>query len=310
MHFFADPGAVTDTLRQQAREIADTVAAAATHGGAEHGGKFEFTVLLEHMQDSHEIQTPFGHWALPHLAPINVAGLTLDLSPTKHAFFLVLAALILCVMAISSARKYRKTLVPSGFASALESVIIFMRDEVVIPNMGKAGLQYLPYLLTVFFFIVLMNLMGLFPYGATSTSNIAVTAGMAVISFVMIQVSAIRSQGLKHYLAHLTGGTPWFLWPIMIPVEIVGLFTKPFALCIRLFANMTGGHLSLLSLLSLIFLFQTLVIAPIPVLFVVGVNMLELFVAFLQAYIFTMLTSLFMGLGIQSGHEESHHAGS
>ena len=305
------PGAVTDTLQHQSREIADTVATAASHGGAEHTGTFEFTALLEHVQDSHEIETPFGHWVLPHVAPVNIAGLTIDLSPTKHAFFLVLAALILCVLAISSARKYRKTLVPSGFASALESVVMFLRDEVVLPTMGKAGVRYLPYILTVFFFIVLMNLMGLMPYGSTSTSNIAVTGGMAMISFIMIQVSAIRAQGLKHYLAHLTGGTPWFLWPIMIPVEVVGLFTKPFALTIRLFANMTGGHLSLLSLLSLIFLFHSLIIAPIPVLFVVGVNMLELFVAFLQAYIFTMLTSLFMGLGIQSGHEEeSHHAAS
>ena len=124
----------------------------------------------------------------------------------------------------------------------------------------------------------------------------------------MIQFSAIRSQGFSHYLAHLTGGVHWALWPIMVPIEILGLFTKPFALCIRLFANMTGGHLVIISLLGLIFLFKTFFIVPVPIAFALGINLLELLVAFLQAYIFTMLTSLFMGLGIQAGeaHAEEH----
>jgi F-type H+-transporting ATPase subunit a len=134
-----------------------------------------------------------------------------------------------------------------------------------------------------------------------------VTAGLAIIAFFMIQISAIKAQGLKHYFAHLTGGAPWFLWLIMIPIEILGLFTKPFALCMRLFANMTGGHIVILSLFGLIFMFRSFVVAPVPLLFVVGIYMLELFVAFLQAYVFTMLTSLFMGLGMQvENHEESH----
>ncbi len=124
----------------------------------------------------------------------------------------------------------------------------------------------------------------------------------------MIQGSAIRAQGLGHYLAHLTGGVHWALWPIMIPIEILGLFTKPFALCIRLFANMTGGHIVIVSLIGLIFIFKSYIIAVAPVGFVVGINFLELFVAFLQAYIFTMLTSLFMGLGMQTPpHEEQGH---
>jgi F-type H+-transporting ATPase subunit a len=114
----------------------------------------------------------------------------------------------------------------------------------------------------------------------------------------MIQASSIRAQGLGHYLAHLTGGVHWALWPIMIPIEILGLFTKPFALCIRLFANMTGGHIVLVSLIGLIFIFKSYIIAAAPVGFVVAINFLELFVAVLQAYIFTMLTSLFMGLGM------------
>ena len=190
----------------------------------------------------------------------------------------------------------------------VETIVVFIRDEVAISNMGPAGIRYVPYLLTTFFYILLMNLCGLVPYGATATGNIMVTAGLAVIAFIMIQYSAIKSQGLKHYLAHLSGGVHWLLWPIMIPIEILGLFTKPFALCMRLFANMTGGHIVILSLLGLIFIFRSFVIAPIPVLFVVGIYLLELFVAFLQAYVFTMLTALFMGLGMKSESKHAEHA--
>jgi F-type H+-transporting ATPase subunit a len=138
---------------------------------------------------------------------------------------------------------------------------------------------------------------------------VSVTGGLAIIAFVMIQASAIRAQGLGRYLAHMTGGVHWALWPIMVPIEILGLFTKPFALCVRLFANMTGGHIVLVSLIGLIFIFKSYLIAIAPVGFVVAINFLELFVAVLQAYIFTMLTSLFMGLGMQSeGHgEEAAH---
>jgi F-type H+-transporting ATPase subunit a len=192
----------------------------------------------------------------------------------------------------------------------MEIFILFIRDEVALPNMGPGGLVYLPFLLTLFFLILIMNLLGLIPYGATSTSNISVTAGLAIVAFVMIQVAAIRVQGVKHYIAHLTGGVHWALWPIMIPVEILGLFTKPFALCMRLFANMNGGHIVLLALIGMILMFRSAVIAPLPVIFGTGVMMLELFVAFLQAYIFIMLTSLFMGFGMQTEHsdEQTEHS--
>lgn len=299
-----DPHTVVETLQHTGKSMADSahvVGTTAVHGGE----KFEFTHLFDHIKDSHEVEIPFGHIALPQFEPFTVGGITIDLSITKHVFFLWLAAIILIIAAISSARNYKKSLVPRGFANALEMTIVFIRDEVVIANMGKQGLKYLPYLLTTFFFILMMNLMGLIPYGATSTGNVAVTAGLATIAFIMIQVAAIRAQGIGHYLAHLAGGVPWFLWPIMVPIEIIGLFTKPFALCIRLFANMTGGHLVILSLIGLIFIFQSYVVSPIPILFVVAIDMLELFVAFLQAYIFTMLTSLFMGMGIQAAeHQE------
>jgi F-type H+-transporting ATPase subunit a len=280
-------------------------AAADTLQHAEHGGGNVFASLLHHVQDAPELETPFGTIHLPHLPSFTVADITFDMSITKHVVFLWIAAVVLCVGAIAAARRNGRRDVPRGFGNMLEAMILFVRDEIVLPNMGKDGLKYLPYLLTTFFYILLMNLFGLIPYGASSTGNVNVTAGLAIVAFVMIQASAIRAQGLGHFLAHLTGGVHWALWPIMIPIEILGLFTKPFALCIRLFANMTGGHIVLVSLIGLVFIFKSYIIAVAPVGFVVAINFLELFVAFLQAYIFTMLTSLFMGLGMPA---EAHAA--
>ncbi len=296
-----------DTLSRVSVAVSDTLQSAGTKA-AEETGKFNFGELLSHMKDSRWIDTPFGHVALPQFPPIVIGGMSIDLSITKHVFFLWMAGLLLCIAAVSSARRYKKTLVPSGFSNALELMVIFVRDDIVLPNMGKGGLPYLPYLLTTFFFILFMNLLGLIPFGITSTSNVAVTGGLAVIAFIMIQVASIRAQGFGKYLAHLTGGVPWYLWFITIPVEFIGLFTKPFALCLRLFANMTGGHMVVLSLIGIIFIFQSYVLAPVPVVFAAGISLLEIIVAFLQAYIFTILTGLFMGVGILAAdhHEEGH----
>lgn len=262
-----------------------------------------FKHLFEHVQDSRELELPFvGHVHLPHFDPIIIGGLTLDISITKHVVFLWLAAALLIVLMTIAARQNRRHRVPRGWGNLVEVFIKFIRDEIVLPNMGPGGLRYMPYVLTTFFFILIMNLLGLVPYGSSATGNISVTAGLAAIAFIMIQLAAIRAQGLGHYLAHLTGGVPVFLWPIMIPIEILGLFTKPFALCVRLFANMTGGHLVIISLFGLIFLFKSWPIGITTAAFVVAINFLELFVAFLQAYVFTMLTCIFMGFGIQAGH--------
>ncbi len=285
---------------------ADTLHTAGVHEGTGEGNLF--TELLHHVQDAHELDTPFGRLDLPHFPPLHVAGIAIDLSITKHVVFLWVAALLLCCCAIAVARINARRTVPRGFGNLIEVFVVFVRDEIVVPNMGVAGIRYMPYLLTTFFFILIMNLLGLIPYGASATGNVSVTGGLAIIAFIMIQWAAIRSQGLGHYLAHLTGGVHWALWPIMIPIEILGLFTKPFALCIRLFANMTGGHIVLVSLIGLIFIFKSYLIAVAPVGFVVAINFLELFVAFLQAYIFTMLTSLFMGLGMQPAEGHGEHA--
>lgn len=274
---------------------------------AEHA-EFDFNHLLEHMYDSRTLEFPGGHWDIPPFPPVQIAGLTIDLSITKHVFFLLLAAAILTVIAVSASRKIRKNTIPTGFANLVEIFVVFIRDEVVLPTMGNAGLRYVPFILTTFLYILIMNLLGLMPFGASATGNISVTAGLALVAFVMIQIAAIRAQGFTHYLAHFTGGVAWWLWPIMIPIEFLGIFTKAFALCMRLFANMSGGHIVILALLGFVFLGKSIFFAPVPVLFVVAINMLELLVAFIQAYVFAMLTAVFMGLGMpQEEHGEHGH---
>jgi F-type H+-transporting ATPase subunit a len=291
---------------QHGHAALDTAQAAA-HEGAAQGGAV-FTELLHHLYDSHELDfEPLARIELPHFAPFHLAGISFDMSITKHVVFLWIAGALLCLLAIAVARANRRSLVPRGFGGLVEVFVVFVRDEIVVPNMGEQGIKYLPYLLTTFFYILLMNLIGLLPWGSSPTGNVNVTGGLAIVAFVMIQFAAIRAQGFGHYLKHLTGGVHWALWPIMIPIEILGLFTKAFALCIRLFANMIGGHMVLVSLIGLIFLFQSYLIALGPLGFTVAMNFLELFVALLQAYIFTMLTSLFMGLGMQPG--EQHEQG-
>lgn len=282
-------------------DTAHAVADSLTHGSE----KFEFSELLHHVYDAPELELPFlGHVHLPQL---HLFGL--DFSITKHVVFLWFAAFLLMVGMIIVARKNSKNRIPKGLGNLVEIIILFIRDEIVVPNMGKGGLKYLPYLLTNFFFILVMNLLGLIPYGASATGNVNITAGLAIIAFIMIQYSAIRVQGFGHYLAHLTGGTHWGMWIIMVPIEFLGLFIKPFALCIRLFANMTAGHIVILALIALIFIFQHVGVGLISVPLAVAVNMLELFIALIQAYIFTMLTSIFMGLGMQTTEEHGteHH---
>ena len=301
-----DTTVFVDTTRHAVESVVDTSSAAVADTLARHGEGFEFGHLLDHMKNSQELELPWGSIDLPQFQPVHIGDWIIDLSISKHVFFLLIGAIIVAALAIYAARRNRKSIVPTGVGNLFEVFIVFLRDEVTLPNMGPGGLKYLPFLLTLFFFILIMNLLGLVPYGATSTSNISVTAALAIIAFIMIQAAAIRAQGVKQYLAHLTGGVHWALWPIMIPVEILGLFTKPFALCMRLFANMKGGHIVLLALIGLVLLFRSAVLAPLPVLFGVGVLMLELFVAFLQAYIFVMLTSLFMGFGMETQHSEEH----
>lgn len=264
-----------------------SVAYAASAGGAPGAEPNIGEVILHHVLDE-------------KLLPIKLFGL--DLSITKHILMMWIASGVLVYVFYRLFRAPQ--LVPRGLANALEAIIVFLRDEVIVPNMGKhAAHLYLPYLLSVFFFILTCNLLGLIPFCATATGNVNVTAALAIMSLVMIQIGGIREHGLKHHLLNLVPhGIPTWLLPIMIPVEIMGQFTKPFALCIRLFANMTAGHIVILAFISMIFILKSIFIAPVSIFFALFINLLELFVAFLQAYIFTMLTALFMGMSIHPQH--------
>ncbi len=190
-------------------------------------------------------------------------------------------------------------LIPTGSRGLIESFVVFIRDELVLPNTGDDGRPYLPYFLTVFFFILIVNLLGMIPGAATATGNISVTAALALCTFGLINVAGIRKYGLAHHIKNFVPhGLPLWLVPLMLPLELVGLLTKSFALCIRLFANMIAGHVVILAFLSLIFLFGSVFIAPASVAAAVGLGLLEVFVAFLQAYIFTLLSSIFVGAAL------------
>ncbi len=270
------------------------------HAENSHGGGESSSWMLHHISDSRTIDLePFGHITLPQFPPIHIGGLEIDLSITKHVFFMWLVSLILIVVLSIVARSYKKQIVPHGLANLIEVFVVFIRDEIVLSVIGKDGLKYLHYFLTLFFFILLCNLFGLIPYGSTATGNLAVTGGLAFLSFILIQLAGIKKHGLIGYYKGLVPhGVPVFVAPLMFIVEFLGLFAKAFALTVRLFANMTAGHIVILSLIGLIFIFKSIIVAPISIAFAVFINLLEILVAFIQAYIFTMLTALFVGLSI------------
>ncbi len=260
--------------------------------------------IIEHITDSNVLDfEPFGVIHLPSF-DINLFGLSIHLSITKHVVFLWIAAVIVSVLLIYTAKSYKKSLIPKGIANLIEMIIQFIRDEIVTPTIGEKYISsFLPFLGTVFFFILTCNLLGLLPYGATATSNISVTGSLALLSFFMIQVAGMKKNGVIGYFKGLIPhGVPIFLLPIMFVVEILGLFTKPFALMIRLFANMTAGHVVILALIGLIFILKTPFISPVSILFALFIYLLELLVALIQAYIFTMLSSLFIGMAIHQEH--------
>ncbi|CUS97818.1 ATP synthase F0 subcomplex A subunit [Candidatus Kryptobacter tengchongensis] len=276
--------------------VADTL----KHPNASHGSEESSNWMLHHISDSRTIDLePFGHITLPQFPTINVAGIEIDLSITKHVFFMWLVSIILIVVLSLVARSYKRSVVPHGIANLVEVFVVFIRDEIVLSVIGKEGLKYLHYFLTLFFFILLCNLFGLIPYGATATGNLAVTGGLAFLSFILIQLAGIKKHGLIGYYRGLVPhGVPAFVAPVMFIVEFLGLFAKAFALTVRLFANMTAGHIVILSLIGLIFVFKSVLVAPISIAFAIFINLLEILVAFIQAYIFTMLTALFVGLSI------------
>ena len=256
--------------------------------------------ILHHVMDGKEIELPFlGYIHIPQL-PL-VFGI--DITPTKHVVFMLITAFLVILTFTAVARQYKSGLVPKRLANFFEIMIIFVRDEIAEPTLGKVYPAFFPFLLTLFFFILFGNFLGLIPFSATFTSNIAVTATLAIVSFIVIQLGGIRQNGLTGYIKGLIPhGIPTWLLPLMIPVEILGLFTKPFALAIRLFANMIAGHTVILALLGLIFFMGTIFIAPVSVAFAVFIYLLEILVALIQAYVFTMLTALFIGMTVHQEH--------
>jgi F-type H+-transporting ATPase subunit a len=247
------------------------------------------------------------------LAP-KEGSIVLDFSITRHLVYGLLAMLVTALIFITLANRYKRGIgrdeAPRGvFQNMFEAMIVFIRDEVAKPTMGEKHERFLPYLLTAFFFILFANLFGLVPYGAAATSNLAITGMLALFTFVIGQV-----YGSKEHFKHLLmgpEGIPWWVRPILVPVEILGLFTRHLALAIRLFANMLAGALVIFSLLGLIFIVNV-VFGPgvaygasVPsVGLTVFILLVKLLVAFIQAYVFTMLSALFIGMAVEEHHEE------
>ncbi len=266
----------------------------AAHGGGEHGGTV-FDQLFHHMADQKLIP----------IDPIQIGGISFDFSITKLILMMWIAGFLSLLIFGTVAKRIRGGGAPKGiFANLFESLFLFVRNDIVYDMMGeKEGRKYAPYFVSLFFFILFCNLLGLVPFMATATSNLAVTAGLAILTFLMTQINGMRAQGVGPYLKNIVPpGLPVLLFPIMLPIELMGHFTKPFALTVRLFANMTGGHVIILSLFGLIFMFKSLWVAPIAIGFVLFIDFLELLVAFLQAYVFVLLSVLFVNSAIHPDH--------
>lgn len=226
-----------------------------------------------------------------------------DFSITKNVVALMLSSLVLVLVFTSVARGYRRRVgqAPTGLQSFLEPFVVFIRDEVAKKSIGPKYERYMPYLLTVFFFIWFNNLLGLTPGAANLTGNVAVTAMLAILTLIITLFSSN-----KNYWGHIFAppGVPWALYIIMIPVELVGIIVKPFSLAVRLFANITAGHIIILSFISLIFIFRSAGAGFLSVPFGLFISLLELLVSILQAYIFTLLTAMYIGGAVEEHHHE------
>jgi F-type H+-transporting ATPase subunit a len=281
----------------------------------EHGaGGFDIKeMILHHLSDSKELELPFGRIVhLPQFAPVHLGPVTLDFSITKHVVFLALAAFLVAVVLIAAARGAKREHAagaergPKGASNVVEAFILYLRDEVALRNVGPHGEKFVPYIVAVFFFILFANLLGLLPWGASPTGNVSVTATLAVMTFVIVEIAGMRELGARGYLKTIfyvpegmSFGMKIPMLLIMTPVEFLSKLTKPFALAIRLYANMTAGHAVVLALTGLLVMAGTankLFVVPAPLIMAVGIMILEIFVAFLQAYIFAMLSAVFIGL--------------
>jgi F-type H+-transporting ATPase subunit a len=255
--------------------------------------------------DEHHNLVEFNGYKLEHshITLADSGKAVLDVSITKNVAMLLINATLLLIVFFSVANAYKKNVgkAPKGIQSFFEPIIVFVRDEIVKPNIGHHYEKYLPYLLTLFFFILFGNFLGLLPGAGNMTGNIAVTLTLAVFTFILTNVS-----GNKAYWGHIfwTPGVPLALRPIIMLVEVIGIFTKPFSLTIRLFVAITAGHIVLLSLISLAFIFKSVYVGAAASLMVLFINLIELLVAGIQAYVFTLFTSLYIGMATA---EHEHH---
>ncbi|PYQ41228.1 MAG: ATP synthase F0 subunit A [Acidobacteria bacterium] len=272
--------------------------------GAHEGAEKAVEGAAEHHEGIAEIL--MHHVVNEHYGDLYLFGL--NVGPSKHLLWFAIAAALVLVVVRLAIRSYRNH-VPSGLGTAVETLVVYVRDEIAEKNIGHDGRKYVPLLLSFFFFILVAALLGLTPFSSTATGNLSVTLGLAFVSFLAMQWAGISKYGFVHHFQNMIPpGLPLWLLPIMIPVELLAMFTRPFALMIRLFANMLAGHMVIASLLLLIPLMASINFAfgvgmvPISLVLALFIMMLEILVAFIQAYIFTLLTSIFIGMNAHPAH--------
>jgi F-type H+-transporting ATPase subunit a len=270
-------------------------------------------VVLHHTADAYSIGIePFFHYEWHRWPDVHLGPLTVNLTPTKHVVFLFVAAAVVFVTMWLAGRKLERQraneAAPTGFANAIEALVLYVRNEMAIANIGANGATYAPFVMALFFFILCCNLLGLLPHGATATGNLAVTAALALLAFLVIEISGFAKLGPAGYLRTIFPHVPGLTGPaavvmsvVMAPIELMSKLVKPFALAVRLFGNMTAGHFVILSLMGIIFLFGHLQgwnwgIGVAAAALVMGIMALEIIVALLQAYVFALLTAVFIGL--------------
>jgi len=239
------------------------------------------------------------HFELHPIVEIHVLGM--DVSITKAVVMMWIACCLTFLFLVLGGR--RAKLVPSGFQNFVEAIVDFLRSNIILATMGEAGLAWFPFIATLFFFVLFCNLLGLVPWGFTATSNINVTATLAIIVFFCTQGAGVAKHGFIGYLKKFVPkGVPLAILPIMVPIEIISQFAKPFSLAVRLFANMTAGHAVILVFLFMIIMFKSWAITAVPLIGVVVMSAFEIFVALIQAYIFSILAAMYIAEAVQEAH--------